>query len=354
MSVWLPTAPCTPGGCATPRWPTVGRFRAVGRLLAGVVVVLVGVAVSPVAIPCGPDRRSRLVRVWCRVVLRAFGVRVLVIAPAVYGGPGGSPAAVSGLVPGPRSASPTEPPPGTRPPAWRSGTLVVPNHVSWLDIPLVATVLPGRMLAKKEVRRWPVLGPLARFGGTLFVDRDRLRALPRLVATMADALRGGARVVVFPEGSTWCGRAHGRFRNAAFQSALDARVAVQPVRISYRPTGAAAFVGDDPLMASLWRVAAARGLTAEIRILPPIPAGRHTDRRTLARAAHAAVTDGGTVSGPGHTDGAEARSFSAAAEAVGRSGHTAVDSDNANLPAESVHHSDNFIPACASSLRTPS
>ncbi|MFD5429257.1 lysophospholipid acyltransferase family protein [Streptomyces sp. NPDC127084] len=360
MSVWLPTAPCTPDGCATPRWPTVGRLRAVVRLLAGVAVVLAGIAVSPVAVPLGPDGRARLVRLWCRLIPRAFGVRVRVVGPAEYAGPGRAPLAVSGLIPGPRSAPATESPTGPGRSARRSGTLVVPNHVSWLDIPLVATVLPGRMLAKEEVRRWPVLGPLARFGGTLFVDRDRLRALPRLVGTMADALRGGARVVVFPEGSTWCGRAQGRFRNAAFQSALDAGVTVQPVRISYRPTGAAAFVGDDPLMASLWRVAAARGLTAEIRVLPPIPADRHTDRRTLARAAHAAVTADGTATGQVHTgSGAGTGSDPGTARissvpATGSSAHTAVDSDSANLSAESVHHHDNFIPASASSVRTPS
>ena len=59
------------------------------------------------------------------------------------------------------------------------GELVVANHISWLDIPLVAAVLPGRMLAKSEIRRWPVLGPLAALGGTLFVERDRLRGAAR-------------------------------------------------------------------------------------------------------------------------------------------------------------------------------
>ncbi|MFE7773804.1 lysophospholipid acyltransferase family protein [Streptomyces sp. NPDC057445] len=307
MSAWLPTAPCTPAGCATPQWPTAGRLTAFARLIAGTAAVLAGVVLSPLAIPLGPPGRARLVALWCRTVIRAFGVRVRIVVPEETGPPG------AGSWPGP-------------------GTLVVPNHISWLDIPLVATVLPGRMLAKKEVRQWPVLGPLAGFGGTLFVDRDRLRALPGVVGAVADSLRGGARVIVFPEGSTWCGREKGRFRNAAFQAAIDAGATVQPVRITYGPVGAAAFVGDDPLAASLWRVATAGGLTAEIRILPPISAGRHTDRRSLARAAQAAVAGGADTS----------------------SAHTAVDNDRANLPSVSVHHCDSFSPASASSARTPS
>ncbi|CAM5579009.1 hypothetical protein STANM309S_03199 [Streptomyces tanashiensis] len=58
--------------------------------------------------------------------------------------------------------------------------------------PLVAAVLPGRMVAKTEVRRWPVLGTLAALGGTLFIDRDRLRALPATVRAMSGCSPTGA------------------------------------------------------------------------------------------------------------------------------------------------------------------
>ncbi|ATW51844.1 lysophospholipid acyltransferase family protein [Streptomyces peucetius] len=289
MSVWLPTAPCTPQGCATHRQATAGPVRAAVRLLAGLAAVASGVLLAPfaalLALALGAAVRHRLTRCWARAVLRAFGVRVRVVGV----------------------------PHGLR------GSLVVANHISWLDIPLVAAVLPGRMLAKSEVRSWPLLGPLAARGGTLFLERDRLRTLPATVAAMADALRAGARVAVFPEGSTWCGRGQGRFRPAAFQAALDAGVAVQPVRITFSPTGAAAFVGDDPLLASLWRVVTARALTAEIRLLPPILPGSGPDRRSLALAAQLAVA-----------------------------------SDSANLPSLSVHQCVSSMPAATSSVRTPS
>ncbi|MFF8605554.1 lysophospholipid acyltransferase family protein [Streptomyces sp. NPDC015346] len=289
VSPWLPTAPCTPGRCAPHPGPgsaTVRPLLAVARLVAGVGVVLAGLLLAPLTAPLPAAARRALVRRWCRAVIRAFGVRLRITgaAPVTPAGP----------------------------------LLVVANHISWLDIPLVAAVLPGRMLAKREVRAWPVLGTLAALGGTLFIDRDRLRALPDLIRAMTEALTGGGRVIVFPEGSTWCGRAGGTFRPAAFQAALDASAAVQPVRLEYRPTGPAAFVGDDPLGASLWRIAAAGGLTAEVRILDPISIVQYPDRRSLARAAQRAVA-----------------------------------SDSANRPFSSVHQWVRSSPAAVSSSRTP-
>ncbi|WP_381791596.1 lysophospholipid acyltransferase family protein [Streptomyces niveus] len=300
MSAWLPTAPCTPQLCA-PRADALrrGTVAASARLLAGLVAVIVGILLVPPVALLGAGRRDRLTRGWTRTVIRAFGLRIRTV--------GASPAPMSDTLPD----TPLPDTPG--------GVLVVANHISWLDIPLVATLFPGRVLAKSDIRRWPVLGTVAARGGTLFVERDRLRALPDTVRDVRDALRAGSRVIVFPEGSTWCGRDQGRFTAAMFQAALDAGVPVRPVRIGYRPLGPAAFVGDDPLAVSLCRIVLARGLTAEIEVLPLIPAARHTDRRSLARAAQ-----------------------------------TAVASDSANRPASSVHQCVNSIPTPASSVRTRS
>ncbi|WP_411080140.1 lysophospholipid acyltransferase family protein [Streptomyces sp. cmx-18-6] len=315
MSAWLPVAPCTPHACARHTGAVRAPLPAVLRLIAGCAWTLLGVACTPPAGLLGAGPRAWLVRCWAHGVARAFGVRVRVRVHPYAAGSGGE--------------------------------LVVANHVSWLDIPLVASVLPGRMLAKSEVGRWPVLGRIAALGGTLFIDRDRLRALPQAVRSVAAALRSGSRVVVFPEGSTWCGRGSGgRFRPAAFQAAIDAEVSVRPVRITYAAegAGAVAFVGDDPLAASLWRVVRAAGLTAEVDVLAPIPAGAYASRpmngepgrRELARAARAAVlgTDRATTADPK----AAAFGTDRATAAHRAAGQTAVARDRANRPAASVHH----------------
>ncbi|MFD3660838.1 lysophospholipid acyltransferase family protein [Streptomyces sp. NPDC058659] len=361
-SPWLPTAPCTPGRCAAHPDPGACRgARAAGaalaavRLAAGIGAVLLGILCMPAAGLLPAPVRLALVRYWVRAVVRAFGVRVR----------------FDGV------AAPFEGP-----------LLVVANHVSWLDIPLLAAVLPGRMVAKAEVRRWPVLGTLAALGGTLFIDRDRLGALPGTVRAMAAVLAGGGRVIVFPEGSTWCGRAGGRFRPAAFQAALDGGADVQPVRIDYRPTGAAAYVGDDPLGASLWRLVTTRGVTADVRILDPLSGTRFPDRRSLAAAAQRAVTEAAAtphVLTPHVPDPyvlkphapkpyvlkpyvlkprvlkprvlvsrvLTPRAHTARALGSRVVAQRAVASDSANLPSSSVHQRDRSSPASASSARTP-
>lgn len=279
MSAWLPTAPCTPGACVERSRHAAALPRAVLRLTAVAVLLLTGIALA--LTPLGRRIPDALVRRWCRWIVRAAGVRVRVAGAAAPAG----------------------------------GLLLVAPHVSWLDIPLLAAVRPARMLAKSEIRRWPVAGPLAARAGVLFIERDRLRALPDTVATIARALREGAAVAAFPEGSTWCGRARGSFRRAVFQAALDAGVPVQPVRIRYRTaeravSTAPAFVGEDTLLASLWRVASARGLTAEVEVCPAVPPGHHRDRRALAEAAQP-DGPGGPVVRHGHQEKAPSKSMCA-------------------------------------------
>lgn len=264
MSTWLPTAPCTPGSCIDTKGGA--RLRGAVRLFAVLLLMLVAVATAFTIAGWAGVRRGaggrpgsprfrRAVRWWCRALVRAAGMRVRIVGEAPGDG----------------------------------GVLVVANHISWLDIPLLAAVRPARMLAKREIRDWPVAGPIAA-QAALFIDRDRLRTLPETVAEIAGALRAGQAVAVFPEGSTWCGREQGHYRRAVFQAALDAGVPVQPVRIRYRTldgtaSTAPAFVGDDSLLTSVWRVVTARRLVAEVEVLPLVGAGEYPDRKSLARAA---------------------------------------------------------------------
>ena len=143
-----------------------------------------------------------------------------------------------------------------------------------------------------------MIGLLAARGGTLFIDRNRLRRLPATVAEIADTLRDGQSVLVFPEGSTWCGRTQGRFYPASFQAAIDAGAPVRPVALRYRLadgslTTAAAFVGDDTLIASVLRVVATRGLVAELVVGPAAPTDTVTRpaRRAMAAAVATLIRD---------------------------------------------------------------
>ena len=185
---------------------------------------------------------------------------------------------------------------------WR-GVLVVANHSSWIDVLALTALAPVRLVAKREVGKWPLIGGLARCSGALFIDRAGLRALPGTIAELSAALREGDAVAVFPEGTTWCGTAAGPFRRAAFQAALQAGAPVRPVAISFRnpsgaPTQAAAFVGEQSLLDSTIRLLRTPGLSCELTILPDLaPIG---DRRALARRAETAIA---RVTGVEHGSG---------------------------------------------------
>lgn len=272
---WVPASPCTPEVCVGDAARGVGIVRRVVRCAACVTLVVAGVAVSPlVARVPRSAARDGLIRGWARLVVRALGVRIRV-----------KPDATPDVTPGRPGASPDR-----SDDASGIGELLVANHISWLDIAVLTVVRPARMVAKREVGQWPVLGRFVARGGTVFVARDRPRALPGDIAAIAGALRSGSPVGVFPEGSTWCGERQGTFRRAVFQAALDAGAAVRPVAITYlardgRAARAPAFVGEDTLAASLWRVAGARGVAAEARVMRPIPPGQYADRRELAGVA---------------------------------------------------------------------
>jgi 1-acyl-sn-glycerol-3-phosphate acyltransferase len=179
-----------------------------------------------------------------------------------------------------------------RGPAPRPGSLLVANHVSWLDVIALATILPARMVAKHDVRAWPGIGGAAVRAGTIFIDRTRPSALPGTVAEVAGALRAGHSVVLFPEGTTYCGPERGPFRSALFQAAIDAGAPVVPVSIGYDSTEAA-FVGDDTLGESIMRIARVPRLTMTLAAAPALRPDPGADRRALARAAQSSLAGRG-------------------------------------------------------------
>ena len=166
-------------------------------------------------------------------------------------------------------------------------TLLVANHVSWLDIAALHAVAPqARFVSKAEVLRWPLLGWLIRGAGTLFIERERKRDALRVLHQVAQALQAGDTVAVFPEGTTGDGATLLPFHANLLQSAIATGTPVQCVALRYsdalhRFSPAAWFVGETTLLQSVWRVLGARALQVHVDLLPPQGA-RHADRRALA------------------------------------------------------------------------
>ena len=174
--------------------------------------------------------------------------------------------------------------------------LMAANHVSWLDIPALHASAPqARFVSKSAIAHWPLLGRLARAGGTLFIERERKRDAMRVVHEVAAALRHGDAVAVFPEGTTGAGDAVLPFHANLLQAAITTATAVQPVVLRYSEPGqtistAAQYIGDTTLVESLMKVCRARGLVVEVRFLPAEAAGE-LDRRVLAQRLHDRIAD---------------------------------------------------------------
>ncbi len=169
--------------------------------------------------------------------------------------------------------------------------LLVANHISWLDIPALHASAPqARFVSKAAIAHWPLLGALARAGGTLFIERERKRDALRVVHEVADALRGADAVAVFPEGTTGAGDTVLPFHANLLQAAITTGVAVQPVVLRYSEPGqrfsvAAQYIGTTTLVESLMKIVKARGIVAHVEFLSPEVPGE-LDRRTLAATLH--------------------------------------------------------------------
>ncbi|HPU19405.1 MAG TPA: lysophospholipid acyltransferase family protein [Alicycliphilus sp.] len=172
--------------------------------------------------------------------------------------------------------------------------LLVANHHSWLDIPVLHAARYCRFISKSDLQDWPIVGTLATAAGTLYIRRESRRDALRMVTSMRDALLAGEVLAVFPEGQTGDGRALLPFHANLLQAALDAGAPVQPVGLRFldgiggATSDAPSFVGDESFLGSVWRTLKAPGITAVVHFGAPERAlGR--DRRAWSQALHAAV-----------------------------------------------------------------
>ncbi|WP_201862641.1 lysophospholipid acyltransferase family protein [Microvirga soli] len=125
-------------------------------------------------------------------------------------------------------------------PPGRAATIVVSNHVSWLDIPVIGSLHPLSFIAKSEIEGWPVVGFMATLQRSVFIDRQRRKATAEVNDALAHRLVKGEVVVLFAEGTTSDGNRLLPFRSSLVGAAQTAlmhdsveRVLMQPLAITY-------------------------------------------------------------------------------------------------------------------------
>jgi lyso-ornithine lipid O-acyltransferase len=241
-------------------------------LSAAVLILLFGAPLRWFAVRQGWKMGESLPVLFHRALCAAFGVRIRVHGKAA----------------------------ATRP------QLVVSNHISWLDIPILGSMRPTEFLAKKEVGAGRIARALLALQGVALVDRTRRLGIPAVNSEIAQRMRDGAAVVLFAEATTGDANRLLRFRSSHFEAVrqtLDSGRAghaiIQPIFIAYSrraglPMGRSerpivAWYGDMEFFDHLWRLLASGRIDCDIYCGAPIPFFHDSDRKDVARHTERAV-----------------------------------------------------------------
>lgn len=213
------------------------RLRAYGRAARVLAHMVGGLATIMFRFPrMQQAQRDLQVQAWAAEMLARLGVRLVMHGTAPVTGP----------------------------------VLLVSNHISWLDILVLHAARHCRFVSKSDVRGWPLIGRLATGAGTLYVERRSRRDAMRVVHAMAQALRDGEILAIFPEGTTGDGDTLLPFHANLLQAAISTNVPIQPVALRFvdalgQITQAASYIGDESLVSSLWRTLCTPGVVAHVR-----------------------------------------------------------------------------------------
>ncbi len=171
-------------------------------------------------------------------------------------------------------------------PLQKGPLLVVINHVSWLDILVMLAAQPVCFVSKSEVKHWPIIGWLATNVGTLYIERAKARDALRVIHQIAESLKAGHLIGIFPEGTTSDGKSLLPFHANLMQAAISSNSPVQPVALRFLEANGSlsmspTYIDDDTLLSSVWRMLRADPVTAQLDFLPSM-SSTGLDRRALA------------------------------------------------------------------------
>lgn len=166
--------------------------------------------------------------------------------------------------------------------------VVVANHLSYLDPLVVCAITPCIAVAKGETRAWPLIGRGLSALGVVFVQRGDAHSGAIALRRGWHALRAGATVLNFPEGTTTDGRTVGPFKRGIFGLARLAGVPVVPARVTYDDDRVPWF-GGQTFAPHYWRLAGVARVGARVRFGEPLSADPGEDADSFARRAREVI-----------------------------------------------------------------
>jgi 1-acyl-sn-glycerol-3-phosphate acyltransferase len=175
-----------------------------------------------------------------------------------------------------------------------ANTMFLANHVSWLDIYALNSIIPLQFIAKSDINNWPILGYLVRKSGTIFINRDSRKDTSRIVITTTENLAIGGNVGFFPEGTTTDGTIIERFKSSIVQAAINAKSTIYPVAIRYpladgNINTAVAYAGDTTMGEAMMNALKQKKTIVELHFLAPINSPT-ANRQKLTQAAYDAIS----------------------------------------------------------------
>lgn len=232
------------------------------RVLRIVIHILIGIAITALVLPfASKELRLTLTRWWCKSLLNCFNIKVITY--------------------------------GKLPDADTSKTMFVANHISWVDIHGINSIIPLRFIAKIEVESWPVFGYLVSKSGTLFINRNIRKDAARIIEMTTQSLNEGDNVCFFPEGTTTDGTHILPFKSSIVQAAINSDAKIFPVAIYYplpnkKPNVEIAYAGDTTMAESMLKIINLKQPIVELHFLTPISCQGHT-RQVATQLAFEAI-----------------------------------------------------------------
>ncbi len=140
-----------------------------------------------------------------------------------------------------------------------SPVFLVANHVSWLDIPIIHSLMLAGFVAKSEIKYWPILGWLTMAGDTLFLKRGNAESRKGVINEIKKRLTSGRSVAVFPEGTVTDGSHLRTFHRQLVHAAVETQTPILPVAIKFLKTDGTrndqvGFLNDEFFLTHVWRI----------------------------------------------------------------------------------------------------
>ena len=174
-------------------------------------------------------------------------------------------------------------------------TLYVSNHLSYIDIPVLGSILDGKFVAKNEISSWPLIGYLSKIGNTVFIDRN-LNFLKKNKSIIFDNLSKGYNIILFPEGTTSDGIRVLRFKSSLLSSIQQKNILIQPIVIKYKSINGMplnrwlkpiiAWYGDMALKPHIINLLKLFSIKVKITFLTPVNSKEFTNRKDMTSFLH--------------------------------------------------------------------